>query len=117
MADAELEASPICADHVLEGAPFARAKLLGESGDGGASFGVWTCTPGRFRWYFAADETVHILEGEVTVRVNDEERPLTAGSVAFFPIGTWSEWTVTRYVRKIFFLRHPSPYLKRALND
>jgi uncharacterized protein len=110
-----LELLPINPVDVRQGSPVARAKRLNESGDGGMATGMWDCTAGRFRWMFHCDEVVHILEGEVTVQVDGKQHDLRAGSVAFFPIGTDSEWTVPRYVRKVYFHRHPSPMAKRAL--
>lgn len=100
---------------VLEGTPTTRFKKLTESGDGGSATGLWDCTAGRFRWVFHCDEVVHILKGSVTVRVGDKITELVPGSVAFFPIGTDSEWTVPQYVKKVFFHRHPTPTVKRAL--
>ena len=71
---------------------------------------IWDCTAGKFRWYFGVDETVHILEGEVTVSDDGgNTRTLRAGDIGFFPAGTWMTWRVEKYVRKVAFLRHPLP--------
>ncbi len=73
---------------------------------------VWTCTPGKFHWYYAVDETLYILEGEVFVTDhNDEVRRLGPGDVAFFPAGSHSVWQVTKDLRKIAFCRQTMPTL------
>ena len=58
-ADVELAPNPINPDWVIEGTPQARARLLAESADGTSSVMVWSCTPGRFEWHYAVDETAN----------------------------------------------------------
>ncbi|BCD99830.1 cupin domain-containing protein [Marinagarivorans cellulosilyticus] len=108
-----MEGLPFHPANVLEGDPQMRAKTLCLSGDGGFMTGLWDCTQGRFMWYFKCDEVVHILEGEVIVTVGDKTERLVKGSVAFFPIGTASEWHVPNYVFKLFSHRNPTPTAKR----
>ena len=64
-ADVELAPNPINPAWIIEGNPQARAKRLAESADWVMA---WSCTPGRFEWHYAVDETVHIISGEVLVR-------------------------------------------------
>lgn len=104
-----LAPAPIDPAWVREGNPVARASLLCASGDGMAATFQWDCTAGTFDWYFAGDETVHILEGEVFVTDGQMERRLGPGSLALFRGGTWARWHVPVYVRKIAFLREPVP--------
>ena len=66
-ADIDLNPNPIHPDWVIEGKPQARAKCLAQSADSTTSVMAWSCTPGRFEWYYAVDETVHIIAGEVFV--------------------------------------------------
>jgi uncharacterized protein len=109
-ADSELEPNPIKAEWIIEGRPQARAKRLAQSADGTSSVIAWSCTPGRFEWYYAVDETLHIISGEVFV--TDEEgavHRLGAGDMVFFPAGSHSIWHVTQEVRKLAFCRHPMP--------
>jgi uncharacterized protein len=109
-ADSELEPNPIKPEWILEGRPQARAKRLAQSADGTSSVIAWSCTPGRFEWYYAVDETLHIIAGEVFV--TDEEgavHRLGPGDMVFFPAGSHSVWHVTREVRKLAFCRHPMP--------
>lgn len=100
---------------VFRGSPKMRCTSITSSGDMGTSVGLWDCTDGRFKWVFYCDEVVHILEGAVTVHVKGNQMRLTPGSVAYFPIGTDSEWDVHGYVKKVFVHRHPSPFLTRAI--
>jgi uncharacterized protein len=109
-ADQELKSVPIAADWVIEGNPVARSCRLSTSPDTTSSTMVWTCTPGKFHWYYNVDETLYILEGEVFVTDhNDEVRRLGPGDLAFFPAGSRSVWHVTKDIRKIAFCRQSMP--------
>jgi uncharacterized cupin superfamily protein len=104
-----LEPHPIDPAWVLAGTPHARWGNHSESVDGWAGTACWDCTAGRFRWHFAWEETVLILQGEV--RVTDEfgaTSVLGVGDVARFPVGSWFTWEVERYVRKLAFCRLPA---------
>ena len=112
-----LETAPLRPGTVLTGAPHARSRSLGASPDGLLSYGLWDCTAGAFRWTFYSDEIVHILEGEVTVRVDPsgEPRVLRAGDVAYFARGLVTIWEIDRYVRKLAVYRsEPSGLRARA---
>ncbi len=68
----------------------------------------WDCTAGRFRWHFGWEETVVILEGEVSVTdAANVTTTLRPGDVAYFPANSWFVWEVPTYVRKIAFCRRP----------
>lgn len=109
-ATADLVDDPINPDWILTGEPHARARTWAESADGAACSWLWDCTAGSFRWWFAMDETVHIIEGSVTVQVDGEEPILLGvGDAAYFPAGRWSTWTIDDYVRKHAVLRVPVP--------
>jgi uncharacterized cupin superfamily protein len=116
-----LNPAPISSDWILEGNPVARNKLLSMSHDKAATTWVWDCTAGRFNWFYDIDETVYVMEGSVTVHDHHgATRTLVSGDVAFFPAGSSAEWTVSKYVRKLAFLRQPpNPYvmlLQRVCN-
>jgi uncharacterized protein len=115
--DAGMVPQAIHPPDIIEGDPKCRFKALNESGDGGMATGMWDCTAGRFRWVFHMDEVVHVIEGEVFVTVAGETQRIGVGDVAFFPIGTDSEWRVPEYVKKIYFHRHPMPVVNRALSQ
>jgi uncharacterized cupin superfamily protein len=105
-----LRPAPINADWILEGDPVARNRVLSRSSDSLACTIVWDCTAGKFNWFYDIDETVHIIEGSVTV--SDGVNPpkvLQPGDVAFFPAGTKAHWHVESYVRKVAFCQRTLP--------
>jgi uncharacterized cupin superfamily protein len=109
-APSNLALSPINSGWILDGKPVARLQLLSSSADGTASTYFWDCTAGRFNWFYSFDETVHILEGEVTLKYpSGTSHRVVAGDTVFFPTGSSAEWTVDRYVRKLAFCRAPIP--------
>jgi len=106
-------------DWILDGDPQAQSALLSRSTDETAVTVVWQTTRGKFRWHFAIDETVNVLEGEVFVTDGkDVEHRLGPGDVAYFPAGSWSVWRVPDRLRTIAFIRHgvsrPIGFLARA---
>src|SRR5260370_37642861 len=101
---------PINPAWILEGEPVARNVILSRSADMTACTIFWDCTAGKFNWTYAFDETVHILEGSVTVSSeNSSPRRLEPGDVAFFPVGTVAHWHVETYVPKVAFCRRVLP--------
>ena len=103
-----MKSKPIDPAWVLSGHPYARAGSHSQNLDGWAETMHWDCTAGRFRWHFGWEETVVILEGEVTVTdASNNTTTLRAGDVAYFPADSWFVWHVTTYVRKIAFCRRP----------
>ena len=111
--------SPINASWILEGAPMARTQLLSASADGTSLTCYWDCTAGRFNWFYAFDETLHILEGDFTLKdlLSGTTRQVVAGDIVYFQQGAQAEWTVPKYVRKLAFCRTALPsYLVSARN-
>jgi uncharacterized cupin superfamily protein len=107
---ADLVDDPIKPEDVLVGDPRARSHTWAVSDDRTTTHWLWDCTAGTFKWWFAFDETVSIVEGRVTVHVEGEEPiVLHVGDAAYFPAGRWSIWTVDEYVRKHAVLRVPVP--------
>ena len=105
-----LEDAPIHPAWIRSGSPKARLHEIARSADGTCVTVAWDCTRGTFDWIFGVDETVYIVEGEVTV--SQEGRPaatLRAGDAAFFPSGSKTLWQVDHYVRKIAVCRHAMP--------
>lgn len=104
--DEGLVPAPIRPGWILDGQPRARAKALASSRDGLSRSALWDCTAGRFEWHFGADETVHILQGEVIVTCpTGTTTTLRTGDVAYFPAGISSVWHVPVYVKKLAILR------------
>lgn len=101
---------PVNPAWVLEGNPVARIEHLSSSADGTASTYFWDCTAGRFNWFYTFDETLHILEGSMTLKFPDgRSQYVSAGDIVFFPNGSRAEWIVDEYVRKLAFCRTALP--------
>lgn len=102
----ELASTPIRNEWVLEGASEARSAVISTSADGQAFVVVWECSPGRFRWNYDFDETIHFIEGSVTF---DDGKGITrtvgAGDVVYFPKGSSVIWNVHTRVRKLAVCR------------
>ncbi|MGA1838742.1 cupin domain-containing protein [Herbiconiux sp. 11R-BC] len=66
--------------------------------------GIWESEPGTSRWEFLTrGEIIQVVSGAMTVQRDGEEPvELTAGSVAYFPIGWCGVWTVTETLRKFY---------------
>ncbi len=108
--------APIPAADVVDGNPHARTWDIARSRQGGVSMNYWDCTSGCFRWHYAGDEMVQILEGEVHVTdADDVTRTLRAGDTAHFEAGTTLHWDVPEYVRKLAFHRNPASLADRVL--
>ena len=102
--------APITPEWILDGTPVARFVPLARGRDDLGSTTLWDCTAGTFRWHFVWDETVHILDGAVTVTLpSGAVHRLTAGSVAFFPGGSTAVWKVEGHVRKLAVCRRVFP--------
>ncbi len=107
----ELPPMPIDPAWIEEGTPAARGTVLMQSQDKLLSSGFWSCTAGKFKWIFAWDEFVQILEGEVTIREEGgATHTLKAGDVAHFPRGLTTHWHVPKFVQKFFTLRTPEAF-------
>jgi uncharacterized protein len=105
-----LDPAPIEPGWIVEGTPQARARELARSADGTAVVMAWSCTAGRFHWYYGVDETVHVISGEVFITNDDGvERRLGPGDMAFFPTGSRSLWRVPCAVRKLAVCRRALP--------
>jgi len=108
--EGELPEMPIEPGWILEGEPEARGKICLQTADKLVSTGLWSCTPGKFRWEFAGDEIVYLLAGEVLVSDSaGNTMTLRPGDIAEFPRGTTAVWDVRKAVRKVFTLRTQEP--------
>jgi uncharacterized cupin superfamily protein len=108
---ADLKSAPIDPNWIVEGTPAARNCLVAGSTDLSAWTMLWDCSAGKFVWTYKFDETVHVLEGQVTVTVDGTTNTLRAGDIAFFPAGAVAFWHVENYVRKLAFCQKPVPAL------
>ena len=107
--DLPLQSAPIHPDWVHDGNPQARNRVISKSRDGAAVTLLWDCTAGSFTWRYDCDETIHVIEGEATLRDGAGERRIAAGDVVFFPAGARVTWRVDRYIRKVAFFRMVLP--------
>lgn len=69
--------------------------------------GVWRISPEEapesFEYPFETEETIHVLEGSVTIDIPGAEPLfLTEGDIASFTKGTASTWSVQAPFRKFF---------------
>lgn len=93
---------------IRSGTPNFRATETVRSPDGETITGLWACDgPSFFEWTFGLDETVHLLEGEVTVDYLGRQFTLRPGDTATFHAGTRAVWTVHQYAKKSYTLHHP----------
>lgn len=76
--------------------------------DGSVWAGIVTIEPVTIHYTFKGHETIHVLEGEVSITV-DEDRTvdLRAGDVASFRKGARSKWVVKTPLRELFILTGP----------
>jgi uncharacterized protein len=110
VADASLKAWPLPAELVIEGDPTASGAVLSKSDDARKVRGIWSCTPGRFRWNWTYDETVFMLSGRATVALSGGRVvELQPGDMAFFPTGEESVWTIHETLRKSFHADSAQP--------
>lgn len=65
---AALDNMPIPADAIVLGDPQAAGTELYTTPDGRTMVGLFTCTPGVFRFTLEAEEFTHLLSGHVIIR-------------------------------------------------
>ncbi len=105
-----LEPSSIKSEWIIAGEPKVRSTVLSTSADELSFVVVWECTAGKFQWHYHFDETIHFLEGSVTIDDRrGSPRTLNAGDVVFFPKGSSAVWTVHTYIRKLAICRRVLP--------
>ncbi|MGY8662877.1 cupin domain-containing protein [Bradyrhizobium sp. UFLA05-109] len=117
----DLKLSPIEPSWIIESNPEARSTVLSTSACGTAKTMIWSCTEGKFDWYYDLDETIMILEGSVVLETEGmPPKRYGVGDVIFFRKGAHAKWHVEGYVKKIAFLRYTTPigfgFAIRAVN-
>ena len=109
-AKVDLKPSPIEPSWIIEGNPEARFHVISTSRDRTATTGIWSCTEGKFNWYYDVDETLVILEGSIVLESDGiQPRRYGVGDVIYFRGGAHAKWHVESYVKKIAFCRQTSP--------
>ena len=117
----DLKPSPIEPSWILEGNPEARSCRLSVSTDSAARTLIWSCTEGKFNWYYDVDETIVILEGSIVLESEGmPPKRYGVGDVIFFRNGAHAKWHVEGHVKKVAFFRQTNPLglglAVRALN-
>lgn len=67
---------------------------------GVTKWGTWGCEPSTFDWHYDEKETCYLLEGEVTVKADNQEVTFGKGDLVTFPQGLSCVWEVHKAVRK-----------------
>lgn len=93
---------------VVGGEAIGEVHWIRTEGAEGATLnvGLWRSDPRSFPYPFNADETIHVLEGELVIDLveSGEKVVLQPGDVASFTKGTKSTWTVTSPFKKLFVI-------------
>lgn len=115
-ADLPLQSAPIEPGWITGGRPDASNRVLASATDGASWTMLWACTAGSFRWRYRFDETIHFLEGAVTITGNDGvTRRFGPGDMVFFPAGSVADWHIESHVKKLAFCHMPAPWPLRPL--
>jgi uncharacterized protein len=117
----DLKPSPIEPSWIIAGNPEARSHMLWCSSDRAAKTFIWSCTRGKFNWYYDLDETLMILEGSIVLESEGmPPKRYGVGDVVLFREGAHAKWHVEDYVKKVAFCRITNPFglafAVRALN-
>jgi hypothetical protein len=106
-----LDASPIEPSWIIGGHPEARSRLVSTSACNTASTLIWSCTEGKFNWYYDFDETIVILEGSIVLESEGmPPKRYGVGDVILFRKGAHAKWHVENYVKKVAFCHLTSPF-------
>ena len=67
--------------------------------------GFFTAEPGTFTYTFGGNETFHVLDGGVFIKLeNGDQLEMAPGDVASFPKGHRSTWTIKSPFKKFFVI-------------
>ncbi|MEI2701446.1 MAG: cupin domain-containing protein [Baekduia sp.] len=72
--------------------------------DGSVWAGLVTIDPVTIHYTFKGHETIHVIDGEVSITVDGATIDLRAGDVASFAKGARSVWVVKSTLREFFVL-------------
>ena len=69
------------------------------------SWPIWECEPSKFQWSYDNKEICLIIEGRANIRTQTGEiYIIKAGDLVEFPAGLYSEWDVTKAIKKHYRL-------------
>lgn len=77
-------------------------KLLGIE-----KWGQWSCGAETFDWSYPQSETCYILEGEVTIKYDNESVSFKQGDLVHFAKGLDCTWCVAKPVKKFYAFGFP----------
>jgi uncharacterized cupin superfamily protein len=83
------------------------SKLRGKAAnaEGEPDYGIWECSPGRWRRQVKEAEFTHFLSGRCTFTADDGQVvEINAGDTLYFPAMSMGIWDVHETVRKVYFL-------------
>jgi uncharacterized cupin superfamily protein len=98
---------PFPFEDIQEGEPDGKVHWLrqGSGGDGVLLTGMFTAQPCKVGYEFIGDESLHLMEGEITVEVEGGDQvELQPGDIASFPKGARSVWTIKSPMKKFFVI-------------
>ena len=105
-----LQPWPIGEENILSGDAKAYGTILWQSKNKLLCNGVWSCTTGKFNWEYTWNETLYIVEGKLSILIdNDNGKEYAAGDLVFIAKGTQTTWTIIEPVRKVFHLESETP--------
>ena len=97
-------------ESIIKGNPAAKGKLLWQSDDKRIANGIWSCESGSFNWDYTWDETIYLIDGEVTITDDHcNSNTYKTGDLFFIPIGAKTTWDITQPILKVFHFRSDDP--------
>jgi len=64
------------------------------------SWPIWSKEPSTFDWSYSTTETCYIIEGEATVKTEDQKVSFGPGDLVTFPKGLSCTWTIHKKIVK-----------------
>ena len=91
---------PIAAEDLIEGDPKGRVALLRD--EPSVMSGFFEAEPSRFHYTWTGDEMITVLDGRVTIELDDEHLDLGPGDSAFIRKGQKGIWHLHAPFREFF---------------
>jgi hypothetical protein len=83
------------------------AALRGKAGNasGEPDYGIWECSPGRWRRQVREAEFAHFLAGRCTFNADDGQVvEIEAGDTTYWPANSLGVWEVHETIRKVYLI-------------
>jgi len=89
---------------ILDGDPRSAIRFDQGQADAKHRMGVWTCTPGTFSCIEKGDELQTVLEGSLTLILQDgSQHHFGPGDSFFTEKGERVTWQINKTVKKVYF--------------